>query len=381
MAHEAIVDLLKFTFNLLLHYPKVISPVTRYSIDTQHDLQMVASEPQNPGAEETEHKVIGDAWNSNLDGLLPPLLHVFYSLPPTSPCPLVAPLTHVVHSLITIPVNTTLSSVWFGPRRNKIYSSDISSSPVSTAKAPSDSDETLVSSVTSSPPPQLSGDILLRAHELLETVFSHYFPGSIEPDDPLVRSRAKKESLDGDLDDICSPLVVLITRICLADKESRLRIREWIIPSNLDRSSPLEQRADLLGRCLRLLSSVYHPRLKDSVGEMLFAICDSNAYILSSLVGYGNVAGFLFNKGVMSSPPPPSSDSDVGIDVAAPDGRTINPITGNTMARPEAPNMTDEEKEAEAEKLFVLFDRLERSGVIPKEQNPVRKAIEKSQQS
>jgi hypothetical protein len=30
--------------------------------------------------------------------------------------------------------------------------------------------------------------------------------------------------------------------------------------------------------------------------------------------------------------------------------------------------------------LFVLFDRLEKSGAMPKEQNPVRKAIEKSMQ-
>lgn len=191
-----------------------------------------------------------------------------------------------------------------------------------------------------------------------------------------MRERPKKESLEGTLDDICSPLIVLVTRICIADEGSRARMREWIIPSDLDRSSPLESRADLLGRCIRLLSSVYHVRLKDSVGEMLFALSDSDAFTLSSLVGYGNVAGFLFNKGIMSAPPPPS-----GVDVASPDGKRINPITGNTMARPEEAEMTQEEKEEEMEKLFVLFDRLERSGAMPKAENPIRKAIEKSQSS
>ncbi len=39
--------------------------------------------------------------------------------------------------------------------------------------------------------------------------------------------------------------------------------------------------------------------------------------------------------------------------------------------------MTEEEKEREAEKLFVLFDRLEKSGAIPKESNPIRQAIQK----
>lgn len=54
------------------------------------------------------------------------------------------------------------------------------------------------------------------------------------------------------------------------------------------------------------------------------------------------------------------------------DGNLVNPITGTTNApvHPEV-EMTDEEKEAEAERLFVLFDRLERSGMGV---NPVRAA-------
>lgn len=38
--------------------------------------------------------------------------------------------------------------------------------------------------------------------------------------------------------------------------------------------------------------------------------------------------------------------------------------------------MTDEEKERETEKLFVLFDRLEKTGMLPSSQNPYRKAIQ-----
>jgi len=38
--------------------------------------------------------------------------------------------------------------------------------------------------------------------------------------------------------------------------------------------------------------------------------------------------------------------------------------------------MTDEEKERETEKLFVLFDRLEKTGMLPSSQNPIRKAIQ-----
>lgn len=94
---------------------------------------------------------------------------------------------------------------------------------------------------------------------------------------------------------------------------------------------------------------------------------------MSSLFGYGHVAGYLFNKGIMSAPPPPS---DSGAASSVP-GASINPITGSVQERrPPEPEMTEEEKEAEMEKLFVLFDRLERTGAMPKEQNPIRKAIQ-----
>ena len=96
------------------------------------------------------------------------------------------------------------------------------------------------------------------------------------------------------------------------------------------------------------------------------------ASTLASYVGYGNVAGFLFNKGIMSAPPagghgPPATTAD---------GTPINPITGVAQKQDDSgPQMTDEEKEREAEKLFVLFDRLERSGALPPSQNPIRKAV------
>lgn len=56
-------------------------------------------------------------------------------------------------------------------------------------------------------------------------------------------------------------------------------------------------------------------------------------------------------------------------------GVPIDPITGIAQVEQLPVEMTDEEKEREAEKLFVLFDRLERSGAIPPEQNPIRLAV------
>lgn len=109
----------------------------------------------------------------------------------------------------------------------------------------------------------------------------HYLPGDIDPDDPSVRDTCKKEG-ENSLDDILSPLVVLITRLALVDELARVKIREWIIPIDIDRTHPLEARSDMLGRALRLLGSVHNARLKDAIGEMLFAACDSSGTFQSS---------------------------------------------------------------------------------------------------
>ena len=53
-------------------------------------------------------------------------------------------------------------------------------------------------------------------------------------------------------------------------------MREWILPDDLDRTSPLEGRADILGRCLRLMGCIHHNHTKISAGEMLYAICNSD---------------------------------------------------------------------------------------------------------
>ena len=94
-------------------------------------------------------------------------------------------------------------------------------------------------------------------------------------------------------------------------------------------------------------------------------------------MGYGNVAGFLFNKGLVTGPP--TSGGASGPDDAS--GTQINPITGAIQEERPDIDMTEEEREREAERLFVLFDRLERSGAVPQDANPVRRAIQRSMAS
>lgn len=221
----------------------------------------------------------------------------------------------------------------------------------------------------------VESDAFIRARELFDAVLAHYLPGKVDPDDESVRDRCDAEG-NNTLDDLVTPLVLLLNRIAAADEGIKLSVRDWIVPPDLDRTTALETRSDTLGRCLRLLPCIYHPRLKDAIGELLFTVSDSDASTLSALVGYGNVAGFLVNKGVMSAPAAPSSSS--GVSLTTPSGASINPITGTVQQdRPLSSDMTDEEKEREAEKLFVLFDRLEKTGAMPASQNPIRKMAEK----
>jgi hypothetical protein len=100
------------------------------------------------------------------------------------------------------------------------------------------------------------------------------------------------------------------------------------------------------------------------------------ASTLSALVGYGNVAGFLFHKGILNAPPNDAASSNVSL--VTPSGTHINPITGTIQSGPVLPAMSDEEKEHEMEKLFVLFDRLERMGAIPPSQNPMRRVVQEA---
>ncbi|KAG7097727.1 hypothetical protein E1B28_005047 [Marasmius oreades] len=105
LAREAMSELLKFTFNLLLHYPKLIS------VDKTHSRTSTTARSRNSSKHDDNDRY----WSPKLDGLLPPLLRVYHSLPTTFPSPLSAPLTHVIHSLIYMPVSEkSLIPIWLG---------------------------------------------------------------------------------------------------------------------------------------------------------------------------------------------------------------------------------------------------------------------------
>ncbi|CAE7153533.1 unnamed protein product [Rhizoctonia solani] len=350
-AKDALVDLLKLHFSAVSKYSKLV------------------------GHDSGSGLVLGDYWDDVFEPTASPLIKLFHTLPSLPSDPLAGPLTYVVHALINIPV-VPFAHLWFprSPKPSRSSSSgtqsprpslDKAGSPVegSGSGSPLSRALNLLNRKSSpgrkSPPP--TGDSALRALSILQSILALHLPGNSDPDDAAVRGALTAKGVV--LNEFAPPIVVLLTRLVAGDEGARTRVAAIVLPADLDRSSPLEKRDDFLGRCLRIMTSVYSPTLKDAVGEMLFVLCGSDGQALSAAIGYGNAAGYLYNKGIMAPPPASSAGDDV------------NPITGTrqTPAGPELADMTDEEKQREAEKLFVLFDRMERMGMA---KNPIREAFQ-----
>ncbi|KAG9012293.1 hypothetical protein FRB94_006324 [Tulasnella sp. JGI-2019a] len=360
MSKEAMIDALKYAFNLLLQYPRMKHAST--AAETGND---TTTPPQSNGT--APKHVMGELWDEKFAVMLPSLLHLFNCLPQTTGSPLAPPLTHVIHALLNIPI-APYANIWFPPEGPPLSSG---SQTLQKVRRSLSSRSQPQSRATTPPSPGPATEALRRAYDLLDATLAYFTPG--EPDDIEVRAKCKRE--DVALDDVGPPLALLLGNMVRENETARGQMKQWLLPSDLDRSQPLEKRADVLGRCLRMMASVYFPKFKDSIGEMMFALCNSDANIMGAQLGYGNIAGFLFNKGIMAPPPPPKDTpgtSKSGNDDIS-DDPDINPITGAKYRPGPDPleGMTDEEKEREAEKLFVLFDRLERMGMAV---NPVRQA-------
>lgn len=207
--------------------------------------------------------------------------------------------------------------------------------------------------------------------DVLEDVLDAYLPYPTKPDDELLQGL--------DLDETLAPVLALLGKAGAGCEEMRAYMRERLLPADLDRSSDagsLESRPGMLGSLLRLMQCSTHPACCDTAGELLWNLCTADAALLSHEIGYGNAAGLLFQKGI--SQPPPAHITEMPTASSKPDvaparsahlreSERRNPITSIVPAADTsspADGMTAEEREREAERLFVLFDRMEKNPVI-----------------
>lgn len=178
----------------------------------------------------------------------------------------------------------------------------------------------------------------------------------------------------GELEEKAIPLLHSLIVVHEVAPDGARKYMQWLLlPEDNDRSQPIGQSDTLSSKLLQLSTSPY-PNLKTGISELMFVLSGKDAENLTRRIGYGFAAGFLASRGmeIPQTAREAYATNNEGLD---PD---VNPITGQRWTAEPAdtgPPMTMEEKEREAERLFVLFERARANGLLGVE-NPVRQAVE-----
>ena len=161
---------------------------------------------------------------------------------------------------------------------------------------------------------------------------------------------------ESELDNTIAPVLTLIRRIYeIAPDNVKKAMEALILPTPDERDKPIGKSSTLPSRLLNLTTSALTPNLRGSISAMMFELSGKDAATFVHNVGYGFASGFLMSNKI----PMPEEIIKANANNAA-EGIPVNPITGQRLDKeehvPEEP-MTEEEKEREAERLFVLFER------------------------
>ncbi len=182
-----------------------------------------------------------------------------------------------------------------------------------------------------------------------------------------------------DLDQAAAPLCTLIRRLYeLAQPQMKEWMRWIMLPREKDRDKPLGQGDTMAARLLRLSCSPGLPTLRENISSLLFELSDKDASKFVQNIGYGFASGFLMSHNIEI--PANAAEAGSSITDSDADGGAYNPVTGQRLSAEGSEEaitqeMTQEEKEREAEKLFVLFERLKATGVVDVK-NPVQQAVD-----
>ncbi|XP_014328715.1 synembryn-A-like [Xiphophorus maculatus] len=167
-----------------------------------------------------------------------------------------------------------------------------------------------------------------------------------------------------------TPILNLLTESCRAHRETRLYIRKHILPPLRDVSHRPEEGDTVKSRLVRLMTHL-DTDLKHCAADLLFVLCKENVRRFVKYTGYGNAAGLLATRGLLGgqravSDAQYSSDSDSDTEEYRQMKDRINPVTGRVEAEQSNPmeGMTEEEKEEEAKRLIMLFNKLSKENII-----------------
>ncbi|KAK4996403.1 hypothetical protein LTR66_003987 [Elasticomyces elasticus] len=181
-----------------------------------------------------------------------------------------------------------------------------------------------------------------------------------------------------ELDQAAAPTLTLIRRTFeLAPVKVRKYMKLRMLPTDDSRTKPLGQDDTLASRLLRCSTSPMLPTLRESISALMFELSDKDATKLVHNIGYGYASGFLMSHNIaVPHNIAKANSAHSGNKSASSVPENINPVTGQRLdaeSRDAGPEMTEDEKEREAERLFVLFERLKATGVIDVK-NPIQQA-------
>ncbi|XP_069547345.1 synembryn-A [Brachyistius frenatus] len=170
-----------------------------------------------------------------------------------------------------------------------------------------------------------------------------------------------------------TPIFNLLTESCRVHRETRHYIRKHILPPLRDVSHRPEEGSTVKSRLIRLMTHL-DTDVKHCAADLIFVLCKENVSRFVKYTGYGNAAGLLVTRGLLggqaartsTSDAHYSSDSDSDTEEYRQVKDRINPVTGRVEADQPDPmeGMTEEEKEEEARRLIMLFNKLSRDNII-----------------
>lgn len=164
-----------------------------------------------------------------------------------------------------------------------------------------------------------------------------------------------------------SSLLILLHKLVSYNEDIKDRIKEKLFPKDFVKSDlAMNQIDSITGRSIKLMSSpVILQTSKNCIGNLILELFDKNTSDMINFCGYGNCIGYFMNCGIEIP-----NINDV-ISNSNSTGFKINPITGSVIDENEQEKLkkewealTDEEREKEAEKLFILFDKINQNGIF-----------------
>ncbi|XP_070686330.1 chaperone Ric-8B isoform X2 [Pempheris klunzingeri] len=165
-----------------------------------------------------------------------------------------------------------------------------------------------------------------------------------------------------------TPVLSLLTEGSRHHREIRRYIKAQVLPPLKDVKIRPEIGTTIRNKLVRLMTHV-DMGVKQTAAEFLFVLCKESVDNLLKYTGYGNAAGLLVARGLLAGgrgETQYSEDEDSDTEEYKSAKPFINPITGHVEEPMPNPieEMTDEQKEYEAQKLVNMFDKLSRQNVI-----------------